>query len=30
VPAIEINGWVIGDDPVVVVGFQGAATYAKN
>ncbi|MDQ2649586.1 MAG: cupin domain-containing protein [Actinomycetota bacterium] len=23
------DGWVIGDDPVVVVEFQGAATYAK-
>jgi hypothetical protein len=24
------DGWVIGDDPVVVVEFQGAATYAKQ
>jgi hypothetical protein len=24
------DGWVIGDDPVVVVEFQGAATYAKT
>ena len=24
------DGWVIGDDPVVVVEFQGAATYAKH
>jgi hypothetical protein len=24
------DGWVIGDDPVVVVEFQGAATYAKR
>ena len=23
------DGWVIGDEPVVVVEFQGAATYAK-
>ena len=23
------DGWVIGDDPVVAVEFQGAATYAK-
>jgi hypothetical protein len=24
------DGWVIGDEPVVVVEFQGAATYAKR
>jgi hypothetical protein len=24
------DGWVIGDEPVVVVEFQGAATYAKQ
>lgn len=24
------DGWVIGNDPVVVVEFQGAATYAKG
>ena len=24
------DGWVIGDDPVVVVEFQGAASYAKG
>ena len=24
------DGWVIGDEPVVVVEFQGAATYAKG
>ena len=24
------DGWVIGDQPVVVVEFQGAATYAKS
>jgi hypothetical protein len=24
------DGWVIGDDPAVVVEFQGAATYAKG
>ena len=23
------DGWVIGDEPAVVVEFQGAATYAK-
>ena len=23
------DGWVVGGDPVVVVEFQGAATYAK-
>jgi len=23
------DGWVIGDDPAVVVEFQGAATYAR-
>ena len=23
------DGWVIGDEPVVVVEFQGAKTYAK-
>ena len=23
------DGWVVGDEPVVVVEFQGAATYAK-
>jgi quercetin dioxygenase-like cupin family protein len=23
------DGWVIGDEPVVVVEFQGARTYAK-
>jgi hypothetical protein len=23
------DGWVIGDEPVVVVEFQGASTYAK-
>jgi quercetin dioxygenase-like cupin family protein len=23
------DGWVIGDEPVVVVEFQGAQTYAK-
>jgi quercetin dioxygenase-like cupin family protein len=23
------DGWVVGDDAVVVVEFQGAATYAK-
>jgi hypothetical protein len=24
------DGWVVGDDAVVVVEFQGAATYAKR
>jgi hypothetical protein len=24
------DAWVIGDEPVVVVEFQGAATYAKQ
>jgi quercetin dioxygenase-like cupin family protein len=24
------DGWVVGDTPVVVVEFQGAATYAKH
>jgi len=24
------DGWVIGEEPVVVVEFQGAATYAKG
>lgn len=24
------DGWVVGDDPAVVVEFQGAATYAKS
>ena len=24
------DGWVIGDEPVVVVEFQGAATFAKH
>jgi hypothetical protein len=24
------DAWVVGDDPVVVVEFQGAATYAKG
>ena len=24
------DAWVIGDEPVVVVEFQGAATYAKH
>ena len=24
------DGWVVGDEPVVVVEFQGAATYAKG
>jgi len=24
------DGWVVGDQPVVVVEFQGAATYAKH
>ena len=24
------DAWVLGDDPVVVVEFQGAATYAKG
>jgi len=24
------DGWVVGDAPVVVVEFQGAATYAKH
>ena len=24
------DGWVVGDEPVVVVEFQGAATYAKH
>ena len=24
------DGWVVGDEPVVVVEFQGAATYAKS
>ena len=24
------DGWVVGDEPVVVVEFQGAATYAKQ
>jgi quercetin dioxygenase-like cupin family protein len=24
------DGWVVGKDPVVVVEFQGAATYAKH
>jgi len=24
------DAWVTGDDPVVVVEFQGAATYAKH
>jgi hypothetical protein len=24
------DGWVIGDEPVVVVEFQGAKTYAKR
>lgn len=24
------DGWVIGDEPVVTVEFQGAATYAKG
>ena len=24
------DGWVIGDEPAVVVEFQGAATYAKR
>jgi hypothetical protein len=23
------DGWVVGEEPVVVVEFQGAATYAK-
>jgi hypothetical protein len=23
------DGWVVGDEPAVVVEFQGAATYAK-
>jgi hypothetical protein len=23
------DGWVVGDEPVVVVEFQGASTYAK-
>ena len=24
------DGWVMGDDPVVVVEFQGAANYARH
>ena len=24
------DAWVLGDEPVVVVEFQGAATYAKG
>jgi hypothetical protein len=24
------DAWVVGDEPVVVVEFQGAATYAKH
>jgi len=24
------DGWVVGEQPVVVVEFQGAATYAKH
>ena len=24
------DGWVVGDEPAVVVEFQGAATYAKK
>jgi len=24
------DGWVVGDDPVVVIEFQGAATYSKR
>lgn len=24
------DAWVVGDDPVVVVEFQGAATYARS
>ena len=24
------DGWVVNDEPVVVVEFQGAASYAKH
>jgi hypothetical protein len=24
------DGWVIGEEPVVVVEFQGAASYARH